>query len=1443
MINNIFNKFSANLFALDSSWFTMNGVGSEDPNAAYIFWGYIRDAANVLLIIALLVIVFSQLTGFLIDNYGIKKILPKFIVATILINLSFVICALAVDFSNLLGYGILGWLNTIHEEIAKNVGTVTPGSVFASILDIVFGVGAAAAGLISSLGVAITSLSGPVILIGILIALLIAVLAIAFVFILLGAREIMCMVLVAISPLAFFCLILPNTQKLFSKWLNMMKSLLAIYPIIATMYGGAKIVRLVIIGNAPNYGGSGVTSFLMLMIGAALPFVPFFLIPSILRKALGAIGGGLEKLKAMGNRGIRSAQKGFQNSNFAQQANARAMKNRFENGKINNHRRKRLDAAAAKKFNGKKFDDLTDDEKKKLGVRAQIASANLAAAGKRAEAANKKLNENARYADKGAVDGLMEKDDADSEIQSDAAKINNHQFFDEFKDEDGNLFKQDGNGDWRKVQEDGSLGEKYDGAKEITDKNGNKYRTNEKGELIKANGEKYKRKEFKSDSGEKYHWQDGKLVNEKGEALKAGKTVYDERGVGYQFAGEKDGESEYRVADIKPSTEIDESATYTSMDGKTAYTMKDGKLVDKDGKEIAEGATVTTSSGRNAGYEYKVGQNGKLELQKSANFQTSDGKNIAFYADGKGGFDLKDVDKVNKANALMQELNVSGMDELKQKLEVTGKAIEKAKEDGNLELETKHSNDYKKIKEAIEALNNSNIASGEIEIGTGDAKVKFSHRQGSGMLAALEGKLENDTAGFKYTDKRGNSHDLRVREDGMLETIPTEAGTPAEIMKSKELLRSTYRNDGSGVFRDIETGNVATENQVATAREDGRIKSYGQLRVEQARAANETQVGNALGVLSTNTAAYNQGALLGAQNKSISSVNSTIGEGQALIVNHTNGVDTATSIEVGAQNANKQFEGVMSGNIAARERKANFVLNSADRADILDIASGVGAVAGLTAVINSATASQAKKDLAKSMLDNGAYVGGGHIDIDTNGRPAVERYVNTFAGRSDSTSLSAGQTAAIQRLTAEERQEVRAVLDGTYNDQQAFLNNPNVSEGQKLYMEQILNGDAIIEARDGGTIDAHMNLATQGQADAANSIIGKTNLQVQQATTVGAIKADNQFKQDIVANAVGEVEMDADVLARQAQNEYNLKTAKNDINITPNISLGYAQSLEKQRFDISQEKMYDEAFKLQSKGELLTELRNPSSDHLGDPNWQRSLLKNIMMKGGDDDIMQFAFDRVRLKTNDPNYNADTERVYDEFYAASEEPTMRAFGKFISDCKNLGVDLDSLPSFKEWCQGTYNLTSGGAAYTYTGSKYGSLSHYVASLGEESLTTASKGYIKFATSNPALGNKYSEKAIMLGMIRNKSDEAQAELRQTIAGWNESNRLEAMRELSDVDIARMTETGWNTIFGSIRNGHLSAFQTKNPRLVAKLRNIETDNPRLWSAIDTAMQDFIKS
>ena len=101
---------------------TINPVSAEDGSPIYEIWKYCLGVTNIVFVIFLLVVIYSQLTGYGITNYGIKKVLPKLIVTAVLVNLSFLICSLAVDISNILGNGIRGMFTAVQESAMAGNG-------------------------------------------------------------------------------------------------------------------------------------------------------------------------------------------------------------------------------------------------------------------------------------------------------------------------------------------------------------------------------------------------------------------------------------------------------------------------------------------------------------------------------------------------------------------------------------------------------------------------------------------------------------------------------------------------------------------------------------------------------------------------------------------------------------------------------------------------------------------------------------------------------------------------------------------------------------------------------------------------------------------------------------------------------------------------------------------------------------------------------------------------------------------------------------------------------------------------------------------------------------------------------------------------------------------------------------------------------------------------
>lgn len=275
-----------------------NAKGGKDTRDA---WETFRDIANVLFIILFLVVIFSQLTGIGIDNYGIKKILPRLIVAAVLINLSYLICLLLVDLSNILGVGLKGIFDTLGEKLNTTINlpsgvTTSGGGTTFSLGQIFASVGIA--GIVGVLvGVAVWS--NPAIVLSMLVSVLGLFIAMLFLFLLLGARKALIIILTVISPLAVVAYMLPNTKKLFERWWKLLEGLLLVYPIAGLMIGAGNYTSKLLLQSADG--------FFMWIIAMVVGIAPIFFIPIVLKGAFSAMGkvGGM--LAGMGD----SASKGI----------------------------------------------------------------------------------------------------------------------------------------------------------------------------------------------------------------------------------------------------------------------------------------------------------------------------------------------------------------------------------------------------------------------------------------------------------------------------------------------------------------------------------------------------------------------------------------------------------------------------------------------------------------------------------------------------------------------------------------------------------------------------------------------------------------------------------------------------------------------------------------------------------------------------------------------------------------------------------------------------------------------------------------------------------------------------------------------------------------------------------------------------------------------------
>lgn len=279
----------------------VNNTGTYDA------WAKVRDLGNIAFVILFLAVIFSQLTGIGIDNYGIKKILPRLIVTAIIMNLSYFICELAIDVSNILGFNF----NSMLEGFARDVASANGASLFSGVtgftFDLVLGGGAAYLfTLLNPAGTLAALAAIGFAVLGLLISMVAALFVMYLVLLVREAGVILCVVL---APIAIVCFALPNTEKIYRKWFDILKALLVVYPICGALLGAGKFAGAILAGlNEPG----------MKIAAMLIQVLPFFLIPTLLKNSLALLGNVGNKISNLGRnvskRSSGALQSGIKNS-------------------------------------------------------------------------------------------------------------------------------------------------------------------------------------------------------------------------------------------------------------------------------------------------------------------------------------------------------------------------------------------------------------------------------------------------------------------------------------------------------------------------------------------------------------------------------------------------------------------------------------------------------------------------------------------------------------------------------------------------------------------------------------------------------------------------------------------------------------------------------------------------------------------------------------------------------------------------------------------------------------------------------------------------------------------------------------------------------------------------------------------------------------------------
>ncbi len=265
---------------------TVRSTWSNNDGPLYNAWAMARTFANVCFVIAFMIIIYSQITGAGLNNYGVKKMLPRIVMAVILVNLSYWICAAAVDVSNIVGANVKALFDTTAISLSDDNAYVTSSGDHNGSWAGAIGLAAAATGVLMWTTI------------GVLAPLAVAALvAIITVLVVLVARQAIIIFLIVLAPLAFVAFLLPNTQKWFDRWKDSFLAMLIMYPLIGLLFGASNLASYILASTAGGQIGaedstlqtdSTMVTLQLAALGVAV--IPLILTPFILKLSTGVLG-------------------------------------------------------------------------------------------------------------------------------------------------------------------------------------------------------------------------------------------------------------------------------------------------------------------------------------------------------------------------------------------------------------------------------------------------------------------------------------------------------------------------------------------------------------------------------------------------------------------------------------------------------------------------------------------------------------------------------------------------------------------------------------------------------------------------------------------------------------------------------------------------------------------------------------------------------------------------------------------------------------------------------------------------------------------------------------------------------------------------------------------------------------------------------------------------
>lgn len=268
------------IYGVISDFLTVRPLQTTQDSTLYTAWSYMRNFANVAFVIAFLIVIYSQVTGVGVSAYGIKRLLPRVVIAAILVNVSYWLCAIAVDLSNIAGMSFQNLFTELRNNLSNNPNW-NMHVTWKDLSTFLLSGGAIVGGGIGLYTLAAgTTIGGAVWML--IPTLLTVYLAALVALVVLALRQGIIIILIVVSPLAAAAYLLPNTESYAKKLFNLFQTMLVLFPIFSIVFGGSQLAGLLIIMNA-----NGVV---MIILGMAVQVAPLFVTPILVKFSGGLLG-------------------------------------------------------------------------------------------------------------------------------------------------------------------------------------------------------------------------------------------------------------------------------------------------------------------------------------------------------------------------------------------------------------------------------------------------------------------------------------------------------------------------------------------------------------------------------------------------------------------------------------------------------------------------------------------------------------------------------------------------------------------------------------------------------------------------------------------------------------------------------------------------------------------------------------------------------------------------------------------------------------------------------------------------------------------------------------------------------------------------------------------------------------------------------------------------